>query len=142
MGGTADGSCRRPKSHHPGLAAARRSCDRNDPGCFARRRRWPSVRPGGMIAGTDQTDGAPATTIAAKTARFGSIKARRTKPREDVMRRGHLAVLLLSCFFSALASAAIAQEKPRYGGNLEVGTVHVTINALSWDQADWPWKFN
>ena len=59
------------------------------------------------------------------------------------MRRGCLGVLLLSCFFSAFASAAFAQaDKPRYGGNLEVGTVHVTISALSWDQGDWPWKFN
>src|SRR5688572_2843577 len=59
------------------------------------------------------------------------------------MRRGNLGVLLLSCCFSVLASAAFAQaEKPRYGGTLEVGTVHVTISALSWDQGDWPWKFN
>jgi peptide/nickel transport system substrate-binding protein len=59
------------------------------------------------------------------------------------MRRGNLGVLLLSCCFSVMASAAFAQaEKPRYGGTLEVGTVHVTISALSWDQGDWPWKFN
>jgi peptide/nickel transport system substrate-binding protein len=54
---------------------------------------------------------------------------------------------------SVAASAALAQaekprqgglevEQPRYGGALEVGTVHVTINAISWDQGDWPWKFN
>ena len=59
------------------------------------------------------------------------------------MRRGNLGVLLLSCCFSVVASAACAQaEKPRYGGALEVGTVHVTISALSWDPGDWPWKFN
>jgi peptide/nickel transport system substrate-binding protein len=34
-----------------------------------------------------------------------------------------------------------AQEKPQYGGTLNIGTVFVTLNALSWDPADWPWKF-
>ena len=69
------------------------------------------------------------------------------------MRWEHLRVLLLSCCISVLAGAASAQtakpgqgglevEPPRYGGSLEVGTVHVTINAISWDQGDWPWKFN
>src|SRR5512140_2537665 len=70
------------------------------------------------------------------------------------MRRGRLGGLLLSCCLMALASAAGAQsakpgegarietEPPQYGGSLEVGTVHVTINAISWDQGDWPWKFN
>src|SRR5688572_5844344 len=59
------------------------------------------------------------------------------------MRRGDLGALLLSCCFSIMASAAGAQaEKPRYGGTLDVGTVHVTISALSWDPGDWPWKFN
>jgi len=69
------------------------------------------------------------------------------------MRRGDLKVLLLSCCISVAASAASAQtakpaaggleaEPPRYGGSLEVGTVHVAINAISWDQGDWPWKFN
>ena len=36
-------------------------------------------------------------------------------------------------------------RRPRNRGTaatLEVGTVHVTIGALSWDQGDWPWKFN
>src|SRR5437868_14446495 len=69
------------------------------------------------------------------------------------MRRGYLGALLLSCCIGVIASAAWAQadkpaargieaEQPRYGGALEVGTVHVTINAISWDQGDWPWKFN
>jgi len=74
------------------------------------------------------------------------------------MRRGRLGGLLLSCCIVALATAAGAQtgkpgegarngprletEPPQYGGSLEVGTVHVTINAISWDQGDWPWKFN
>ncbi|HMN82165.1 MAG TPA: ABC transporter substrate-binding protein [Burkholderiaceae bacterium] len=41
----------------------------------------------------------------------------------------------------AATAPAQAQEKPQYGGTLNVGTVFVTLNALSWDAADWPWKF-
>ena len=33
-------------------------------------------------------------------------------------------------------------ETPRYGGTLEVGTVYVTLTALSWDAQDWNWKHN
>ena len=40
-----------------------------------------------------------------------------------------------------LASPALAQ-KPQYGGNLEIGTVNVTISALSFDPADFAWKLN
>jgi peptide/nickel transport system substrate-binding protein len=59
------------------------------------------------------------------------------------MRLRDLGVLLLSSCFTVVANAALAQaDKPQPGGTLEVGTVHVTIGALSWDQADWPWKFN
>jgi peptide/nickel transport system substrate-binding protein len=41
-----------------------------------------------------------------------------------------------------LASPALAQDKPKYGGTLEVGTVYVTLSALSFDPADWNWKLN
>ena len=42
-----------------------------------------------------------------------------------------------------LAAGGIqAQEKPQYGGTLEIGTVYVTLSALSWDPADWNWKSN
>lgn len=58
------------------------------------------------------------------------------------MRLRDCRILLLSVCFSVLGCAASAQEKPRPGGTLEVGTVHVTISALSWDPGDWPWKFN
>ena len=43
------------------------------------------------------------------------------------------------------ASSAFAespQEKPKYGGALEIGTVYVTLSALSFDPADWNWKLN
>ena len=44
----------------------------------------------------------------------------------------------------ALAGGATAgeTEKPQYGGTLEIGTVYVTLSALSWDLADWNWKQN
>ena len=31
-------------------------------------------------------------------------------------------------------------DEPRYGGDLNVGTVNITLSALSWDPADWTWK--
>lgn len=42
------------------------------------------------------------------------------------------------------ASPALAQspQKPLYGGTLEIGTVYVTLSALSFDPADWNWKLN
>lgn len=45
----------------------------------------------------------------------------------------------------ALAAGAAWAEngrKPQYGGTLEIGTVYVTLSALSWDPADWNWKSN
>jgi len=37
---------------------------------------------------------------------------------------------------------AIAQaEKPQLGGTLNIGNVYVTLSPLSWDPADWAWKF-
>ncbi len=33
-------------------------------------------------------------------------------------------------------------DEPLYGGQLNVGTVYVTLSALSWDPADWAWKSN
>ncbi len=35
-----------------------------------------------------------------------------------------------------------ANTDPQYGGTLNVGTVYVTLSALSWDPADWTWKSN
>ena len=40
------------------------------------------------------------------------------------------------------AGTVEAQETPKYGGALEIGTVYVTLSALSWDLADWNWKQN
>jgi peptide/nickel transport system substrate-binding protein len=43
---------------------------------------------------------------------------------------------------SLMTGAAFAQEQPKYGGTLEIGTVYVTLSALSWDPYDWNWKLN
>ena len=40
------------------------------------------------------------------------------------------------------AVAPAGSEKPQYGGSLEIGTVYVTLSALSWDNADFNWKHN
>lgn len=37
---------------------------------------------------------------------------------------------------------AYREGAPRYSGTLNVGTVNVTLPALSWDPADWTWKSN
>jgi peptide/nickel transport system substrate-binding protein len=39
-------------------------------------------------------------------------------------------------------ASAETKEKPKYGGTLEIGTVYVTLSALSFDPADWNWKLN
>ncbi|WP_454617124.1 ABC transporter substrate-binding protein [Bradyrhizobium cenepequi] len=36
---------------------------------------------------------------------------------------------------------ALADEKPQAGGTLNIGMVYVTLSPLSWDPADWTWKF-
>ena len=33
-------------------------------------------------------------------------------------------------------------QSPQYGGDLNIGTVYVTLSPLSWDPADWSWKLN
>ena len=48
----------------------------------------------------------------------------------------------LALCVAALAPYAAAQEKPQYGGTVNIGTVYVTLSALSWDPADWNWKLN
>ena len=53
------------------------------------------------------------------------------------MRRAMMGLLL-----AGLLALPAAAEVPRYGGNLEIGTVSVTISALSWDPADFAWKLN
>ena len=52
---------------------------------------------------------------------------------------------LLAGALASDGAAAVSAEngvKPQYGGTLEIGTVYVTLSALSWDPADWNWKLN
>ena len=49
--------------------------------------------------------------------------------------------LLFSMALACTGAASLA-EPPSYGGELNVGTVNVTISPLSWDPADWSWKSN
>ncbi len=42
----------------------------------------------------------------------------------------------------AAANMALAAQEPQYGGRLEIINYYPTLNALSWDPADWPWKIN
>lgn len=42
----------------------------------------------------------------------------------------------------ALAASAGETAGPQYGGTLTVGTVYVSLSALSWDPAQWNWKQN
>ena len=42
----------------------------------------------------------------------------------------------------AQALAPAMTEKPQYGGTLNIGMVYVTLAPLSWDPADWTWKYN
>ena len=39
------------------------------------------------------------------------------------------------------AGAQVEKPQPQYGGTLNIGMVYVTLAPLSWDPADWPWKF-
>lgn len=44
---------------------------------------------------------------------------------------------------SLLMIISLAQaEPPQYGGELNIGTVYVTLSPLSWDSQDWNWKSN
>lgn len=56
-----------------------------------------------------------------------------------------LASVLLWPTFSLANSdltSTSSSETPLYGGTLNLGTVYVTLSALSWDPADWAWKSN
>lgn len=58
------------------------------------------------------------------------------------IRHPALRALALSAGIAIAAPTASAQaEKPQYGGTLNIGMVYVTLSPLSWDPADWAWKF-
>lgn len=63
-----------------------------------------------------------------------------SRPLRAVALAGLLA--LGSAGASAQALAPAMTEKPQYGGMLNIGMVYVTLAPLSWDPADWTWKYN
>lgn len=60
------------------------------------------------------------------------------------MIRGLKRTMLAGATALALATTPALAENtaPKYGGTLEVGTVYITLSALSWDPHDWNWKLN
>src|SRR6478736_3588174 len=62
------------------------------------------------------------------------------------MRKFRTALLAAASIAATLAftgpGSAQTEQKPQYGGALEIGTVYVTLSALSFDPADWNWKLN
>ena len=52
-----------------------------------------------------------------------------------LLRRALICLCVLWC-------GGVQGNSPQYGGDLNVGTVYVTLSALSWDPADWTWKAN
>jgi len=48
----------------------------------------------------------------------------------------------LLLFMSMFCLPFVSAQAPSYGGELNIGTVNVTLSALSWDPADWTWKSN
>lgn len=54
-----------------------------------------------------------------------------------------IAAVSLAATLTLVAPAwAQSEQPPKPGGTLEVGTVYVTLSALSFDSADWNWKHN
>jgi peptide/nickel transport system substrate-binding protein len=49
--------------------------------------------------------------------------------------------LAIAATLGLFQSPALADEKPQVGGTLNIGMVYVTLSPLSWDPADWTWKF-
>ncbi|MEM7099101.1 MAG: ABC transporter substrate-binding protein [Pseudomonadota bacterium] len=56
--------------------------------------------------------------------------------------RGLCGLVLVLVFCGSPVALPQSSQKPQYGGDLNVGTVYVTLSALSWDPADWTWKAN
>src|SRR6195952_3673118 len=66
---------------------------------------------------------------------------------EETMRvsrsRSWLAAVSVAAALSLGTSAfAQSEQPPKAGGTLEIGTIYVTLSALSFDSADWNWKHN
>ena len=55
---------------------------------------------------------------------------------------GVVAASSLPLPFLGLGSPAMAQRAVVPGGTLNIGMIYLTLSPLSWDPADWTWKFN
>ena len=53
-----------------------------------------------------------------------------------------ITVALASTGALSQAVAPAMTEKPQYGGTLNIGMIYLTLAPLSWDPADWTWKYN
>ena len=63
--------------------------------------------------------------------------------KPGIRRRDAARLLAASGLLPLIARAQSARpDTPKYGGKLEIGTIYVTLSALSWDPADWNWKVN
>jgi peptide/nickel transport system substrate-binding protein len=71
---------------------------------------------------------------------IGQLCRRANRPHSPLATR-HSPVLAAFLALS-LSTPAAANDAPKYGGSLEVGTVYITLSALSFDNADWNWKHN
>ena len=52
------------------------------------------------------------------------------------------AAALSACTPERSATVPEPSAEPQYGGSLNIGTVYITLSALSWDPVDWTWKSN
>jgi peptide/nickel transport system substrate-binding protein len=52
-----------------------------------------------------------------------------------------LTIVLAATLALGSVDTLAQNEKPQTGGTLNVGPVYFTLSPLSWDPADWPWKF-
>jgi peptide/nickel transport system substrate-binding protein len=64
----------------------------------------------------------------------------RQQPRQAT--RTLRAITVASVLGVACLGANAQAEKPQYGGTLNIGMVYLTLSPLSWDPADWTWKYN
>lgn len=48
----------------------------------------------------------------------------------------------LAIALAVLSAPASAEDIPKHGGTLEVGTVYATLSPLTWNPYDWQWKVN
>ena len=62
----------------------------------------------------------------------------------STLRNAALAAVMVWSAGTACAQALspAMTEKPQYGGTLNIGMIYVTLAPLSWDPADWTWKYN